>query len=163
MVRPIKHRKIYNKPIIDLFKPAGIPLGQLQQICLTEDEFEAVRLADFEGLYQDQAAEQMNISRQTFGNILALAHRKIADSLVNAKALQIAGGTVTLVERMFHCTSCQHNWQVSCGTQSPSVCPACGNTVIGPVCPGGGKDITKRCKKFCRRPNYENLHPSQGQ
>jgi predicted DNA-binding protein (UPF0251 family) len=68
----------------------------LQQITLTVDEFEAIRLTDLEGLYQEQAAKKMNISRQTLGRILESAHKKIADALVNGKALLIEGGPVDL-------------------------------------------------------------------
>jgi predicted DNA-binding protein (UPF0251 family) len=53
------------------------------------DEVEAIRLADLEDLYQEQAAKKMNISRQTFGNIIHSAHKKIADAIINGKALQI--------------------------------------------------------------------------
>ena len=65
---------------------------------LTLDELEAVRLADFDGLYQEDAAKKMNISRQTFGNIIERAHKKIADVLLHAKALKIEGGTVERVK-----------------------------------------------------------------
>jgi predicted DNA-binding protein (UPF0251 family) len=53
------------------------------------DELETIRLADFEGLYHEQAAEQMNISRATFGRILDSARRKVADAIINGKALNI--------------------------------------------------------------------------
>jgi predicted DNA-binding protein (UPF0251 family) len=66
----------------------------LQQVTLTVDEFEAIRLADLQGLYQEQAAEKMNVSRQTFGRIIESAHKKIADALVNGKALSIQGGSI---------------------------------------------------------------------
>jgi predicted DNA-binding protein (UPF0251 family) len=66
----------------------------LEEVNLALDELEAVRLADLEGLYQENAAKKMNISRQTFGNIIERAHRKIADVLLNAKALKIEGGIV---------------------------------------------------------------------
>jgi len=66
----------------------------LEEVNLTLDELEAVSLADWEGLYQEDAAKKMDISRQTFGNIIARAHKKIADVLLNAKALKIEGGTV---------------------------------------------------------------------
>jgi predicted DNA-binding protein (UPF0251 family) len=80
-------------PSADYFKPRGIPLSSLQEIGLTIDEFEAIRLADLEGLYEENAAEKMNVSRQTFGNIVAAAHKKIADAIVNGKALKIVGGS----------------------------------------------------------------------
>ena len=69
----------------------------LEEINLTLDELEAIKLADFDGLYQEDAAKKMDISRQTFGNIINSAHKKIADVLLNAKALKIEGGTVKRV------------------------------------------------------------------
>lgn len=92
MPRPFKCRRVLGTPGADYFKPRGIPLSDLQEIGLTLDEFEAVRLADLEGLYQEDAAKKMNVSRQTFGNIIASAHKKIADAIVNGKALKISGG-----------------------------------------------------------------------
>ena len=85
-MRPYKCRKVEQEPEIKFFKPNGIPAKLLEKVVLTVDEFESVRLADLEGLYQEEAAERMNISRQTFGNIIASAHSKIADCIVNAKA-----------------------------------------------------------------------------
>jgi predicted DNA-binding protein (UPF0251 family) len=63
---------------------------------MTLDEFEALRLADLDGLYQEQAADAMNVSRPTFGRVLETARRKMADALVHGKALRIEGGTVEL-------------------------------------------------------------------
>ena len=74
------------------FKPRGIPLSMLEVVQLTVDEFEAIRLADLEGLYQDQAAERMNVSRQTFGRIVESGRRKVAEALTGGKALRIDGG-----------------------------------------------------------------------
>ena len=65
---------------------------------VTIDEFEAIRLADLDGLYQEDAAKKMNVSRQTFGNIVNSAHKKIADALLNAKALKIEGGNIERVD-----------------------------------------------------------------
>jgi predicted DNA-binding protein (UPF0251 family) len=71
------------------FKPRGIPMNYLEEVCLEADEFEAIRLRDLGGIYQEQAAEQMGISRQTFGRILESAHKKIADAIINGKAIKI--------------------------------------------------------------------------
>ncbi|MDD4899392.1 MAG: DUF134 domain-containing protein [Candidatus Omnitrophica bacterium] len=97
MPRPCRCRRIRCKPDTNYFKPRGIPVDMLEEVTLTLDELEAVRLADWEGLYQEDAAEKMNISRQTFGNIINSAHKKIADVLLNAKALKIEGGVVKRV------------------------------------------------------------------
>ena len=92
-------RRVGRVPDWNYFKPRGIPASLLEEIVLTLDEFEAVRLADYDGLYHEEAAKKMNISRQTFGRILESAHKKIADVLLHGKALKIEGGEVTLGER----------------------------------------------------------------
>ena len=94
MPRPCRCRRIRCRTDVQCFKPRGISMDMLEEVNLTLDELEAVRLADWEGLYQENAAKKMNISRQTFGNIIDSAHRKIADVLLNSKALKIEGGAV---------------------------------------------------------------------
>ena len=73
-------------------------MDALEEINLTLDELEAMRLADLGELYQEDAAKKMNVSRQTFGNIVNSAHKKIADALLNAKALKIEGGNIERVD-----------------------------------------------------------------
>ena len=92
MARPKRCRRIGSTPGSSYFKPRGIPLSALEEVVLSFDEFEAVRLADLEGLYQDKAAEKMGISRQTFGRIIEAAHHTVAEALVQGKALKIEGG-----------------------------------------------------------------------
>lgn len=89
MSRPTKQRCVSCEPVSDYFKPRGVPLAQLAEVRLELDELEAVRLADLEGLYQADVALRMGVSRQTVGNILARAHRKIADALLNGHALAL--------------------------------------------------------------------------
>ena len=96
MPRPRNCRLVGHMPPCNYYKPRGIPLSALQQVTLTIDEAEAIRLADLMGMYQNDAAEKMNISRQTFGRILESAHKKIADALINGKALAIEGGPFKL-------------------------------------------------------------------
>ena len=98
MPRPKCRRNICGIPDKNYFKPRGIPTVDLEEVVLTLDEFEAIRLADYEQMYQEEAADKMNISRQTFGRIIDAAHKKIADVLINGKALKIEGGEVTLNE-----------------------------------------------------------------
>jgi predicted DNA-binding protein (UPF0251 family) len=96
MPRPVKCRKVGFIPDVLYFKPAGIPMRELDEVDITLDELEALRLADLEGLYQEDAAGHMNVSRQTFANIIASARRKIAEGLVYGKALRIEGGTIDI-------------------------------------------------------------------
>ncbi|PKN51010.1 MAG: hypothetical protein CVU55_14195 [Deltaproteobacteria bacterium HGW-Deltaproteobacteria-13] len=103
MPRPKCYRNICGMPDKNYFKPRGIPIVDLEEIVLNLDEFEAIRLADYEQLYQEEAAAKMNISRQTFGRIIEAAHKKIADVLLNGKALKIEGGEVNLNETKACC------------------------------------------------------------
>ena len=98
----------------------------LEEINLAMDEFEAIRLADLNGLYQEEAAKKMKISRPTFTRLIGSAHKKIAEALVNAKALKIEGGVYKMSEmKKFKCSDCNHGWEVSHGTARPSECPQC--------------------------------------
>lgn len=89
-------RYIDNHPGCTFYKPAGIPMPKLAQVTLSLDEYESIRLADLEGLYQEEAAKRMSISRQTFGRIIEAAHKKIADALINGKAIKIEGGNIEI-------------------------------------------------------------------
>ncbi|MBN1865209.1 MAG: DUF134 domain-containing protein [Victivallales bacterium] len=94
MPRPFCKRIVESSPGASYFKPAGIPMRMLEEASLTLDEFESLRLADLEGMYQEEAAKKMGVSRPTFSRIVASARKKIADALVNGKALRIEGGHV---------------------------------------------------------------------
>lgn len=89
MARPKCLKKVCSQPYVLYYKPRGIPSSELEEVTLTLEEFEAVRLADFEAHYQEEAAASMNISRQTFGRIINSARSKIAEALVKGKALSI--------------------------------------------------------------------------
>jgi hypothetical protein len=99
MPRPKCCRHVCGLPDKNYFKPRGIPASDLEEVVLSLDEYEAIRLADYEQFYQEEAAARMNISRQTFGRIIEAAHKKIADVLLNGKALKIEGGAVALDEK----------------------------------------------------------------
>jgi predicted DNA-binding protein (UPF0251 family) len=89
MARPRKCRFVGCRPNAYYFKPRGIPLFKLEEVSLHMDEVEALRLADYEGLYHEDAAQRMKISRATFGRILDQARRKVAEALLKGKALRI--------------------------------------------------------------------------
>ena len=93
-MRPKRCRKVCGSPDPRCFKPRGIPSSELEENVLSLDEFEAMRLADLEGMYHEDAARMMDISRQTFGRILSSARKKTADAIVNVKLLAIEGGDV---------------------------------------------------------------------
>jgi predicted DNA-binding protein (UPF0251 family) len=89
MARPKKLRCVQCSPDSSYFKPRGIPMVELEEVSVSMDELEAIRLADYEELYHEEAASKMKISRQTFGRILNEARRKVAECLLKGKALKI--------------------------------------------------------------------------
>jgi uncharacterized protein len=91
-MRPKKTRWVKCEPGERCFRPCCKPLSKVEGVCLTIDEFEAVRLACFEELLQEEAAKKMKISRPTFSRMLTSAQKKIADALVNIKVIRIEGG-----------------------------------------------------------------------
>jgi len=89
MPRPRLCRKIEFNPEITYFKPQGIPMRNLEIVELTTEELEAYRLRHISDLDQQAAAEKMNTSTSTYQRILNSVNKKIADALINGKAIKI--------------------------------------------------------------------------
>jgi uncharacterized protein len=124
--RPKCCRNIGLMPENIRFKPEGIEVSTSSEVLLTLDEFEAVRLAHYEGLYQEQAAAMMNVSRPTFGRIIESALVKIADFLVNGKALKITGGEIFVINSNLNpCENCQRSSKNCDRRKNGRRCPYC--------------------------------------
>lgn len=89
MPRPKKLRRVFFKPEVYYFKPQSVPLRFLEEVILTHDEIEALRLVELEEMSQEKASEIMNISQPTLSRILNSARKKIADAIINGKAIRI--------------------------------------------------------------------------
>ncbi len=98
MPRPIKPKLVKETPKATLYKPRGIPAAQLEETLLRIEELEALRLVDLEGMYQEDAAQSMGISRQTLQRMVTEARSKLVEALYAGKALRIEGGTYILQE-----------------------------------------------------------------
>jgi predicted DNA-binding protein (UPF0251 family) len=127
MVRPQKDRMVAFNPEISYFKPRGIPMIDLDEVCLTVDQREAIRLSDLLGMSHEVAGRRMGVSRATFGRIIQRARNAVADALINGKAINVEGGSYKIVNhtRVFYCSSCTHEWEEPFGTGRPTCCPAC--------------------------------------
>lgn len=143
MVRKVK-RRVSCLPKATYFKPREIPLCDLEIINLSIEELESIRLCDLLQVDQNDAADRMGISRKTFWNDLQQARQKVADALVNGKAIEISGGNYVnsgecKVE--FLCRGCEYQWESPCNTGRPDRCPKCGSISISRV---GGDGMGKR-------------------
>ena len=96
MTRPRKCRRIAGPPRVTYFKPQGIPLRELDEVSLPCEGHEALRLADLEGMTQEEAARYMGVSRHTFGRILAEARKVVAEAVIGGMALRVQGGVYTV-------------------------------------------------------------------
>ncbi len=134
MARPHKERRIQQLPPITHFKPVAIPLRDLDEVVLTFEEMEGIRLVDCEQLDMGEAADSMAVSRPTLHRIVNRARQKIATALWQGKALRIEGGAFRLEHsnegrlRHFTCGACGHRWEVPHGTGQRGrdmTCPNC--------------------------------------
>ncbi|MEZ4999382.1 MAG: DUF134 domain-containing protein [Bacteroidales bacterium] len=101
-----RDRRITMPPRMEGFKPFGIPMRDLDRVVLLMEEFEAIRLADYENLTQAEAAGKMNISRPTFTRLYDKARKSIARAFVEGKAIFIEGGTFVSDDYWYRCLSC---------------------------------------------------------
>ncbi len=85
--RPKKIRKCEGNFCGHAFKPTGTPLSKLEKVEIYRDEMEALRLCDREGMTQEEAGQQMGVSRGTIQRIITIARKKTADALSEGKAL----------------------------------------------------------------------------
>jgi len=131
----LKKRKVAFEPDVTLFMPSGVPRCRLDTVVFGRDEIEALRLTDLEGMYQDQAAEAMGISRQTLGNILASARHKASRALVLGKAIRIGeeGSEAWVRDRCEESSGCRPESAEGCRTGT-GLRQGCGKSANG----GGG-------------------------
>lgn len=125
MPRPPKWRRVEFIPQINYFKPVGIPLRNIDEVCLPVEELEAVRLKDYEGLEQEACAERMRVSRPTFHRILNSARLKIAEALITGKAIRVEGGKFRMAVRNIKCVECGYEWKIPWEDPALKECPEC--------------------------------------
>ena len=111
MAKPKKERTVLHPPAVIFFKPQGIPLVRLEKVVLNVDEYEALRLVDYEGLNQAEAAKKLGISRPTCARIVEDAHKKVAEAITLGKAIRIEGGAFALLKNLMRCRDCGQIWE----------------------------------------------------
>jgi len=147
MPRPLKCRRVAFLPGVNFFKPAGVPMRDLEEVRLTVEEAEAMRLKELEGLGQEAAAEKMSVSRPTFQRILASARRKMAEALLNGRAIRIEGGSFRISHGRFRCAN-SHEWEAlleSVAEANPQICPVCNSPDVESLAPvGSGRNSREK-------------------
>jgi predicted DNA-binding protein (UPF0251 family) len=130
-------RRVDFLPQVTYFKPANTPLTKLEEVRLLVEEAEAIRLKDVEGLEQEECAQKMCVSRTTFARILLLARQKMADAIINGKAIRIEGGNYEMAVRRFRCGN-GHEWEAPFEimiNDPPENCPTCNTPEIMTLLP----------------------------
>ena len=106
MARPEKCRKICHPPKMKGFKPFGMQSCKAESIILSFEEYESIRLVSYEMLSQEQAAEQMNVSRPTLTRVYNKAIKSITKAFIEGKSIKIEGGNYELENEWFRCRKC---------------------------------------------------------
>lgn len=122
MARPRKSRKVLTPPRMKGYKPFGLPLCEIETIKLRYEEYESIKMVDYDRLSQDQAATQMNVSRPTFTRIYNKALRTIAKAFVEGRAIEIDGGDFTFEQDWYRCSKCNKLIE---GLQNHVQCEGC--------------------------------------
>ena len=143
MPRPTKYRHVEFFPEDTYFSPLGKPKCETQEVILKVEELEAMRLKDIGGLNQEECAEKMKVSRQTFQNIIDNARNKVAVALTEGKAIRISGGHYTTAYCRFKCVDCGTTYTISVKTDR-GICPECGSHQV--LC----RKKANFCKKWCK-------------
>ncbi len=124
MPRPKNNRVVHEPPLFTEFKPIGIPVAELDQVLLSLDEFESLRLADYLGMSQEEAANEMEISRSTFSRLVEQARKKMVSFIFQGKLLTIDGGNVHFRYNIIRCKECGNMFKID--IDSPMMeCPEC--------------------------------------
>lgn len=149
MARPTKCRKVEFLPDTTYFLPSKeIPLDRdkhdIEEVILNIEELEAMRLKDIKGLTQQECADEMDISRQTFQNIIDSGRKKVALALTEGKAINIRGGNYAFSFCEFRCKSCNKTYDINY-VRDKNICPSCNSNKV--VC----KRKNKRCKDWCTK------------
>lgn len=144
MARPKKCRRIEFIPQNTYFIPKGSGRCKIKEVKLQLEELEAMRLKDIENLSQEECAKSMQVSRQTFQNIIESARQKIVTALTKGYAINISGGDYTTHHCKFKCMNCEEIYDINY-EQDRKKCPHCGSNEV--LC------IKKMesCKKHCHK------------
>lgn len=117
-----RFRRISAPPRMEGFKPFGIPMRELEPVFLLFEEYEAIRLADYENLTHEEASKKMNISRPTFTRLYDKARKAIAKAFVEGNALIIKGGTYVTEDSWYRCSDCHETMNTR---KPPHKCVQC--------------------------------------
>lgn len=104
--RPQRFRRMHNLPLFKGFEPINAQNGSQESVILNFDEYEAIKLCDYEGLKQEEAALRMNVSRPTLTRIYERARKKIAIAIAEVRPIHIEGGQVSPTNNWFKCEKC---------------------------------------------------------
>ncbi|MEA1971682.1 MAG: DUF134 domain-containing protein [Candidatus Cloacimonadota bacterium] len=150
MARPKKRRIVNQPPVFNCFKPVGIASNSLDEINLSLDEYEALRLADYIGMAHGEAANEMGISRPTFTRLIEKARYKISSLLINGKMLVINGGNIHFESNLIKCNNCGHMFNTNWETEM-MICPVCNSSNLLDF--AGSYGHGQCCQKYKKKRN----------
>jgi uncharacterized protein len=123
-------RTLHDMPPVKGFRPLWMRANYRQAVILKLEEYEVLRLIDYEHKIHEEVAAMMGVSRPTVTRIYDSARKKISTALVEGRSFLIEGGDVQMIQNYYLCEDCQHRMILSPQEEKPELCPACGSTKI---------------------------------
>ncbi len=139
-------RTLQELPTVKGFRPLWMRANYRSAVMMQLEEYEAIRLMDYENLTHEQAAEKMGVSRPTVTRIYDQARKKLATALVEGRSFLIEGGEIQLNGVHYYCEDCQFKFTRSPEERDAPVCPHCSSTKIISL----SECFTRGCRR-CRR------------
>jgi len=164
MPRIKRIRKVSNPPVIKGFKPYGpeVKVAFKEPVILLYEEYEALRLCDYDMFTHDQASDLMNVSRPTYSRIYASVRQKLARAFVEGRPISIEGGKVYFDSDWYYCSSCTCNFNNPEKDKAIKNCPLCGSSDVHEYEPTDDEDVVSEndCNDICFCPHcgYEQRH-----
>lgn len=158
--RPKRNRQLDEPPSVTGFVPKDGDYNPAEAVILYLEEYESIRLSDYEGLTQLEASKRLMVSRPTFTRIYDSARKKVAKAFVENKSISIEGGDVVFKENWYYCNHCHSVFKLNKQMHSGElICPVCKNDGVATVQDSGDWPLRMRMK---RRKHGEHHHGMEG-
>lgn len=130
MARPVKPRKLLIPHRNISFVPEGDSIHKTESITLLSEEYETIKLVDYESMNHLEAAKILHVSRPTLTRIYEKARKKISECLVEGKTLKLSGGNSIYIESWYGCRDCNSVFNIPDRKRFGDNCPVCSSVSI---------------------------------
>ena len=156
--RPKRNRQLEEPPIVTGFVPKNGDYNPSEAVILHFEEYESIRLSDYEGLTQFESSKRLGVSRPTFTRIYDSARKKVAKAFVENKSISIEGGDVVFRELWYYCNHCNSVFKLKNSSSTASLlCPVCDENSVSAIQDSGNWPVSQNMKRRRYGGNMKNM------